>query len=91
MTTTVDAGLDLRDTTEGQRGQIAALLTFLAENGAPALRSVAVRFLTEEFLRVDDVDGLTRQNLAWVGLAIEVHAPHLTADWQTVLTAVGDA
>ena len=88
MTTTVDAGLDLRLCEAESRGRVAAMLSATAHAGPAALFTVAAKILTQDFLHVDEVDGLSDVNLAMVGLAIQEGAPELIDGWRTILYAL---
>ena len=88
MTTTVDAGLDLRGLPGGPygaRGRVAARLCEMAHAGPAALYSVAHSFLMTDFIRVDELDHLSDANLSLVGLAIQEKAPEILDDWHAVL------
>ena len=89
MTTTVDAGLDLRSLYPGSRGRVAAVLSAVASAGPAALYSVAARFLDRDFIRVDELDHLSDVNLACVTLAIQECAPQVLNDWHVILTELG--
>ena len=80
MTTTVDAGLDLRSLYPGSRGRVAAVLYAVASAGPAALYSVAARFLERDFIRVDELDHLSDSNLA-----IQEGAPELVDAWHVIL------
>lgn len=88
MTTTVDAGLDLRSLYPGSRGRVAAILSpeelaLLA--GPAALYSVAARFLERDFIRVDELDHLSDSNLSMLTPAIQEGAPELVEAWHVIL------
>ena len=89
MTTTLDAGLDLRAVLPARREAIAAMLTAMAAAGPAALYPVAARFLVDDFIRTDEVDGLSDTNLACVSLAVQEYAPELTASWRSILAGIG--
>ena len=81
MTTTVDAGLDLRSLYPGSRGRVAAILSA----GPAALYSVAARFLERDFIRVDELDHLSDSNLSMLTLAIQEGAPELVEARHVIL------
>ena len=85
MTTTVDAGLDLRSLYPGSRGRVAAILSAVASAGPAALYSVAARFLECDFIRVDELDHLSDSNLSMLSLAIQEGAPELVDAWHVIL------
>ena len=85
MTTTVDAGLDLRSLYPGSRGCVAAVLSAVASAGPDALYSVAARFLERDFIRVDELDHLSDSNLSMLTLAIQEGAPELVESWHVIL------
>ena len=86
MTTTVDAGLDLRSLYPGSRGRVAAILSAaVASAGPAALYSVAARFLERDFIRVDELDHLSDSNLSMLSLAIQEGAPELVEAWHVIL------
>ena len=89
MTTTVDAGLDLRSLYPGSRGRVAAILSAVASAGPAALYSVAHSFLMRDFIRVDELDHLSDVNLACVTLAVQECAPQVLNDWHVILTELG--
>ena len=84
MTTTVDAGLDLRSLYPGSRGRVAAVLSAVASAGPAALYSVAARF-ERDFIRVDELDHLSDSNLSMLSLAIQEGAPELVEAWHVIL------
>ena len=85
MTTTVDAGLDLRSLYPGSRGRVAAILSDVASAGPAALYSVAARFLERDFICVDELDHLSDSNLSMLTLAIQEGAPELVESWHVIL------
>ena len=87
MTTTVDAGLDLRSLYPGSRGRVAAILSLsaVASAGPAALYSVAARFLECDRIRVDELDHLSDSNLSMLTLAIQEGAPELVEAWHVIL------
>ena len=92
MTTTIDAGLDLRGLPGGPygaRGRVAARLCAMAHAGPAALYSVAHSFLMTDFIRVDELDHLSDVNLACVTFAVQECAPQVLNDWHVILTELG--
>ena len=85
MTTTVDAGLDLRSLYPGSRGRVAAILSAVASAGPAALYSVAARFLECDRIRVGELDHLSDSNLSMLTLAIQEGAPELVESWHVIL------
>ena len=88
MTTTVDAGLDLRGLPGGPygaRGRVAAMLCAMAHAGPAALYSVAHSFLMTDYIRVDELDHLSDSNLSMLTLAIQEGAPELVEAWHVIL------
>ena len=81
----------MRGLRPGSRGQVAAMLSAMAHAGPAVLFSVASCFLTDDFLRLDELDRLSDPNLAAVSLAVQQCAPEVLDDWHKVLCVLDAA
>ena len=73
----------------GVAHQVAAMLTvFAVEGHAPALRTLAVRFLTGDPVTADDLEPLSDVNLSLASLAVQQHAPGMIPAWRALVAAV---
>ena len=83
MATTVDAGLDLRDVPAPTR---AVLSIHIAQHArrvpGSRLAPLSPRFLMDEFVRMDDFDGLCLDDRDALTNMIAAIAPALAKDWR---------